>query len=101
MKTVNTPELDKLAEARNDGATTVLSEFLDWLQAHNYEIFGRGSDRDTWPITNVKSLVLAFLEIDPVKLEGERKALLVAIRDLNQAATEATAWSSGRAPTTE
>lgn len=72
------PECEKLA--REDKRRTPVLHFLEWCQEQGIELAkmdGRGHldpvmERD-------EEIVLRWLEIDPKKLEGERRAMLEAL----------------------
>lgn len=78
------PECDKLA--RVAGERDTIMEFLDWLGTKGYWI---GEYRQEYfggemliPITGTTdALTLEHLEIDPVKLENERRAMLKEISE--------------------
>lgn len=78
------PECDKLAECAGERDT--IMEFLDWLGTKGYWI---GEYRQEYysgqmliPITGtMDALTLEHLEIDPVKLENERRAMLKEISE--------------------
>lgn len=89
MKKVNTPELEKLSEARPDNQ--VISGFLEWLEEKEYflaewsgndcEECGKETLMDM--VQTKEQLLANYFSIDLVKCEKERQALLDAIREDN------------------
>ncbi len=97
MMETKTPELNKILA--NKEKSVLLTEFIDWLKEHHrsicYNVF---QDRvmvrlldpphyveDEWvPISdNFEQLFADFFEIDLVKAEAERVAMLAEIRERN------------------
>lgn len=72
MERPNTPTLRELA-ARGDDKRT-LEEFLEWLESQRLEIktFPYGESISESP----ENLIYRFLEIDPRKVDEERRALI-------------------------
>lgn len=78
------PECDKLA--RVAGERDTIMEFLDWLGTKGYWIAEYRQEYYNGemliPITGTTdALTLEHLEIDPVKLENERRAMLKEISE--------------------
>lgn len=84
MTCPETPECDRLNDYRSFYAG--LEEFLEWLEDNRYYICESYDYR--YDRTSDKDLVLRFLEIDPTKLEEERRALLDYQRGLNDRSRE-------------
>lgn len=78
------PEHDKL-KARQSEAST-LSEFIDFLAEQGWEIaaFDDRSERLVPVQSRQAEIIGMFLEIDPEKLETEKRAMLKEIRKANR-----------------
>jgi hypothetical protein len=80
-----TPELDRQREIIEAGRAGVLQDFLDWLSENGYWIarYQRWEgyrDEVLVPVgRSPQQLMELFFEIDPVKIEAERRALLAEI----------------------
>jgi hypothetical protein len=82
------PECDKLHRVSGDVST--LHEFLEWLASNGLQVCrleetgqfdGNGPVEHYFPIREQReALVQRFFEIDPVKLEQERRAMLAALQ---------------------
>lgn len=71
------PECEKLASFRDERST--LSDFFEWLNNRGMFLcqYEEGSQRP-WPVSaSDNTLIMQFLEIDEVKLEQERRDMLV------------------------
>ena len=80
IATAKYPEHEKLKAAQ--GQVTTLSDFYDFIGEQGWEIakFDDDSER-LWPIRKRPDEIIGmFLEIDPVKLEQEKRAMLEEIR---------------------
>jgi hypothetical protein len=80
---IPTPQCDRLHALRSERDTVM--EFLDWLQEQGIQL-GRYDhnyyDGGLMVAVNRthEQVVMDFLEIDPVALENERRALLESLR---------------------
>lgn len=69
MSDVTYPECEKWAKVHSD-ASAIL-QFMEW---RDYRMHGNG------PVPTTEMLVYEYFNIDPKKLEAERRAMLEAIR---------------------
>jgi len=79
-----TPELDKLSHAHNE--TNTVRRFLDFLEEAGL-VLARYHEKPDWlyaATERPKDLVNSFFELDPKKIEEERRALLDYQRALNE-----------------
>lgn len=75
------PECNKLRSLSQERA--VISDFLEWLRSNNRwicESWGTFGRFDAIHESD-DSLIMRFLEIDPVKLEEERREMLAALQE--------------------
>lgn len=80
MNSPKTPECDKLHVYRS--SKLVIDDFIDWLKDNDYLIC-KDFEYEIQTVST-KNLVMDFLEIDQVKLEEERRALLDYQHSLNE-----------------
>jgi len=87
MKKIETPELDKLVEVRDE--SQMIANFLEWLSSEEIDIvLAKWSDTEyeggkLYNITMTKEQLLAkYFNIDLVKAEKERQAILDNIREI-------------------
>ena len=84
MKTVKTPELDKMAAVHEK--SQAIGEFLEWLRRGwaicRFENNSGFAGSDTWiPLPySINSLLSTYFGIDQAVAEQERHALLAMIR---------------------
>lgn len=76
-----TPELDKQSAAIKDGSVRI-GEFLDWLSERGLTLCRFDERVERWHPAHEGShnLLAAFYDIDLVKIDAERQAILAAIR---------------------
>lgn len=82
-KTPSYPEHEKLKARQRD--VGLLSEFIDFVAEQGWEL-AEFNDKDErlWPVRKrPEEIIGLFLEIDPKKLEHEKRAMLAEIRELN------------------
>lgn len=77
------PEHEKLKARQRD--VGLLSEFIDFIAEQGWELASfNDEDERLWPIhKRPDEIIDMFLEIDPKKLEQERKAILAEICKAN------------------
>lgn len=82
-KKVPTPELDKMQKVQE--ASQAIGAFLDSMREHGYVMCEENS-RAGWETLyfpsnkNIEQLIALHFDVDLVKAEKEREALLAAIR---------------------
>lgn len=78
------PEHDKLQAL--DGANQTIGEFLEWLNDNRYSIcewqnYGDEDARGYYPVhRSPQSWIAQYFQIDPVKIEQEKRHMLDLIR---------------------
>ncbi len=73
------PECDKLAKVSEDSQK--IGEFIDWLHSQEIEL-AKWEDDELFTIhESIEKLLAKYFEIDLVKVENERQALLKAMRN--------------------
>lgn len=76
------PEHEKL-KAHQDEARTV-GDFIDWLNCEGILLCARDDYDELYPIRKrIEDIIGDFLEIDPKKLEQEKRRMLDEIRVAN------------------
>lgn len=80
------PEHEKLKDL--NGANQVVGNFINWLGENGYEIAKWHPHRDELVPANrsIEKWIAEHFEIDAVKLENEKLAILDAIRTANDRA---------------
>jgi len=84
MEKIPTPELDKMLAVRDKAQ--ILGEFIDYLSEKGYRICTMEEGEDEWgeyvpEYQTTEQWMAGFLNIDLVKCEEERSALLKQIQD--------------------
>ena len=70
------PQMRKWSECHEKAASIL--EFLEWMEGQGYELCDSSAD---WTGRRAQDLVYDFFEVDPKKLDDERRAMLDAIRE--------------------
>lgn len=75
------PECEKLSAVSDERRT--LSEFFEWLESRGMLLCTYEPDfQIPWPVTKSNdTLIYEFLEIDPKKLDQERRAMLASLTE--------------------
>jgi hypothetical protein len=86
---IETPELDKIKKAREDGGSSHIGAFLEWAEANGYELVknktGPAPGFEDYQVPVVNEEVLAeYFEIDMAKADKERRALMDAYIAANE-----------------
>lgn len=79
-----TPELDKMAKAREDGSETI-GAFLEWLQSQGLTLctwFGADMREQGWrpDSRGIQRLLADYFGVDLVKVDAERMEILKHLR---------------------
>lgn len=76
------PELEKVKVTHQDSQK--ITEFIEWLNGQNIELcsFNESGRKEIyWPVQiDMEKLLADYFEIDLVKVENERRALLESIQ---------------------
>lgn len=75
---IATPTLDKLREVREQ--SQIIGEFLDYMSQRGYEMCELVGDDYMPTRKTIEGMLALFFEIDLVKAEDERRALLEQVR---------------------
>lgn len=77
-----TPELDKMKIARDEGHSEDIGAFLEWLEEKGLHLCRFDEPAEHWrpAYEGIQPLLAAYFEIDLVKVEVERRAILDHIR---------------------
>jgi hypothetical protein len=82
---MDAPECDKLLAVKDK--SQVIGEFLEWLTSDETEYYIAERCRDTDSLVpahiNTESLLARFFNIDLVKVEREKRAILANMRKIN------------------
>ena len=74
-----TPELDKMKAVQGD--SQVIGAFIDSLSEQGIHLAKYGDGDDMWPVSkSIEQILADYFEIDLVKVEKERRAILDHIR---------------------
>lgn len=77
------PEAEKLAGVRDEMASA--SDFIEWCNNHGIWLCRNDGGPVMFTITeSLSALILRWQEIDPIKLENERRAMIAANANLNE-----------------
>ena len=84
------PEHEKLKAL--DGQNQIIGQFIEWLNDNRYVIcewqnLGDEDGRGYYPMNRSNnSWIAQYFQIDPAKIEAEKRAMLAAIREMNEEA---------------
>lgn len=80
-----TPELDKVRQAREVGRSEEIGGFLEWLEGKGLHLCRYDEQAERWHPAHegIQPLLAAYFEIDLVKVEQERMAVLEHVRKVN------------------
>jgi hypothetical protein len=84
---IETPELDKIRKAREDGGSSHIGAFLEWAESNGYRLTKEVAVEvtDFWDNTteetgyvpvSAEEALAAYFEIDMAKADKERRALM-------------------------
>lgn len=80
----DTPELDRQIALRKSGKAGVVQEFIDWLlDEKGYEIVTGYEEGEPYSLYSREGLMEQFFDIDPAKIDKERRAVLRWVRSQN------------------
>jgi hypothetical protein len=84
MAMVKYPEHEKLKT--HQAEASILGRFIDFIGEQGWELAEFHKDEQLWPICKRPDEIIGlFLDIDPKKLEAEKRAMLDEVRRANTA----------------
>lgn len=91
----DTPELDKITKAREEGGSAHIGAFLEWAESKGYRIakevsveitdfWGNVSDETDYVPVNFMELLTEYFDIDMEAADKERRGLMDALIARNE-----------------
>lgn len=78
------PESEKLSRLKEERGA--VQEFLDWAEGEGMHLMRWGArGGQAYPVFGRDDIIYRWLEIDPTKLETERRAMLASMRGPREA----------------